>query len=65
MNIPIPPIRNEYRIEDTNVVFAIMAYRRLTLYEINHAVAMYLKQHKNRLPRPGTTVTIISMLGQR
>lgn len=35
MNIPMPPVRNEYRVEDIDVVFAIMAYRRLTVAEIN------------------------------
>lgn len=64
MNIPMPPVRNEYRVEGINVVFAIMAYRRLTAKEITFAVALYLRQHKNRWPKPGTTVTILSQLGQ-
>ena len=65
MNIPMPPVRNEYRLEKLKVVFAIMAYRRLTAQEIKVAVSMYLKQHKNQWPKPGTTVHIISQLGPR
>ena len=65
MNIAMPTIRNEYRLKDREVVFAIMAYRRLTDQEIFHAVALYLKQNKNQWPKRRTTVTIISPLGQR
>jgi len=45
------------------VVYHVRAYRTLTRNELLQCVAMYLRSKKNKQPKKGTVVTIISLLG--
>lgn len=58
-----PNINNIIKDEEHKVIYNIKAYRRLSRDEMIHAVHFYYSQRKIKKPKPGTTITIITIIG--
>lgn len=62
MSIAAPSVENLIRDEERDVTYRIMAYRRLTRAEMVAGVQMFIRSKKGKLPKKGSTVTIISVI---
>lgn len=60
MTFSMPTVRNQYVIKEIDVVFDVMAYRKLTRMEVLAAVAMYQRTVKKWPPKKGTHITVLS-----
>lgn len=58
-----PTIVNTLNDPTRGVVYHVRAYRTLTRNELLQSVALYLRSKKNKHPKKGTVVTIISIIG--
>ena len=65
MTFSMPTVRNQYVMKEIDVIFNIMAYRRLTEAEVLTAVAQYRRAVGQWPPAKGSRVTIPCLLGQR
>lgn len=57
-----PKINSPIRDAARNITYNVLAYRALSTAERTQAVRIYLAQAKKK-PKPGSTVTIISIIG--
>lgn len=62
MSIAAPSVESLIRDEERDVTYRIMAYRRLTRAEMVTGVQMFIRSKKGKLPKKGSTVTIISVI---
>lgn len=59
-----PNINNIIKDEDNKITYNIKAYRRLAREEMVQAVQFYYRQKKTKKKlKPGTTITIITIIG--
>lgn len=58
-----PHISNPIKDPESDVTYNVMAYRQLSQSEVAHAVRYYLSQAKKRKPKPGSTITIFTVIG--
>lgn len=58
----LPNVKTTLTDRKNRVTYHILAYRALTRAELMLVVRLYLAQKRKR-PRPGTSVTIISIIG--
>lgn len=59
----LPTVVNPVNDPARGVVYHVRAYRSLSRSEMLAAVAQYLRSKKNKHPKKGTVVTIISLIG--
>ena len=62
MTFIMPSVCTQYVIKEIDVVFDVMAYRKLTRMEVLAAVAMYRQTVKKWPPKKGTRITVLSSL---
>jgi len=58
-----PNIRTSLHDPNTDVTYHVIAYRTLSRHELLQSVAAYLSQKKRKKPKPGSSVTIITIIG--
>lgn len=59
----MPKVRTEVRNKEAGVTYVIVAYRTITPSEARMAIAAYLKQAGKRRPKPGTVITVQTIIG--
>ena len=57
-----PNVANSILDQKRGITFVVMAYRKMTEDELNHAV-VYFYAHTKKKPKKGSRVTIISTIG--
>jgi len=58
-----PTFLNVLRDPTRDITYRVLAYRALTHSELRVAVALYLRSRKNKQPKAGSTVEIVSVIG--
>ena len=58
-----PNVSNLVRDPKKNVIYDVVAYRTLTRQEMVQQVRLYHMQKKKKKPRPGSKVTIVTIIG--
>lgn len=59
----MPNVVNELNDPTNRVKYRVLAYRALTRDELLQSVALHLRKQRGKKPKPGTVVTIISVIG--
>jgi len=63
MTMQMPNVKNTLIDSGSGVTYHVMAYRQLTLDEIVLSVRHYWNQNKKSKIKPGTVITIVSIIG--
>lgn len=58
-----PTVANVLNDPAKRMQYRVMAYRTLTRQELLQSVALYLRQHKGKMPMKGGVITIVSIIG--
>lgn len=58
-----PDVRTSLHDPNTEVTYHVIAYRTLSRQELLQSVATYLSKNKRKRPKPGSSVTIITIIG--
>lgn len=58
----LPNVKTTLTDRKSRVTYHVLAYRTLTRAELMLVVRLYLAQKRKR-PKPGTSVTILSVIG--
>ncbi len=58
-----PQVSNPIRDKEKGVTYNVIAYRKLSREEVVLAIRHYHAQKKQKKPKKGTTVTILTIIG--
>lgn len=61
----LPAVRTTVTDKTRKIAFIVVAYRELTKTECHIAIRHWVRQNGNRLPKKGTSVTIVTTIGGR
>ena len=59
----MPNVENVLSDPSNKVTYRVLAYRALSRQELLQAVALHIRQARGKKPKPGSTITIVSIAG--
>lgn len=59
----MPNVENVLNDPTQGVKYRVMAYRALSRPELLQAVAMHLRKQRGKKSKPGTVITILTVIG--